>query len=109
MESTNGPSDSQVNGGNNTTTKVKEGGNVAMFVSNEHGLNFLSESEVESKPPASAEIPPALEKQSEQAPPEGNTGRDEGWGDQGGEGTPGDQGDDTGEWNTFLSTLLPNE
>lgn len=96
VESANGPSDTQVNGGNNTATKVKEGGNVAMFVSNEHGLNFLSESEVESKPPAPAELPPALEKQSEQAPPENNASRDEGWNDPGGEGTPGNQGDDAG-------------
>ena len=79
-----------------------------MFVSNEHGLNFLSESEVESKPPAPAELPPALEKQSEQAPPENNASRDEGWNDPGGEATPGNQGDDAGKWNTliFVFTLL---
>ena len=68
-----------------------------MLASNEHGLNFLSESEVESKPQAAAELPPPVEKQNEQAPP-GTAGADEEWVEQGGEGTPGDQeGDDTGK------------
>lgn len=82
-----------------------------MLASNEHGLNFLSESEVESKPQTVAESPAPVEKQNEGAPPEssgfGTSGADEGWVKQGGDGTTGDQGgDDAGEGSgSFFTTL----
>ena len=102
MESTNGPSDTHMNGRNTATSHANEGGNVATFASNEHGLNFLSESEVESKPQTAADPPALVEKTNEGAPPEssgfGASGADEGWVEQGGDRNAGDQeGDDTGK------------
>lgn len=87
--------------GNTATPNTNEGGNVATFTSNEHGLNFLSESEVETKPQTEAE-PPAPVEQNEGAPPEntgfGASGADQGWVEQGGDGAAGDhEGDDTGK------------
>ena len=89
-----------MNGGNTETSTVNEGGSVATFASNEHGLNFLSESEVESKPQTVAEPPEPVEKPNEGAPPEnsgfGSSGTDEGWVEQGGDRNAGEQeGDDT--------------
>ena len=87
--------------GNTATPNTNEGGNVATFTSNEHGLNFLSESEVETKPQTVAE-PPAPVEQNEEAPAE-NTGfgasvADQGWVEQRSDGTAGDQeGDDSGK------------
>ena len=56
---------------------------------------------MESKPQTVAEPPPPVENQSEEAPPEssgfGSQGADEGWAEQGGEGTAQDQGDDVGK------------
>lgn len=74
---------------------------MATFGSNEHGLNFLSESEVESKPQPVAEPPAPVETPTEVAPPEssgfGSSGADEGWVEQGGDRNAGDQeGDDSG-------------
>lgn len=88
--------------GNTATSTTNEGGNVATFASNEHGLNFLSESEVETKPQTVAEPPAPVEKQNEGAPPEstgfGASGADEGWVEQGGDATAGDhERDDTGK------------
>lgn len=87
--------------GNTATTNANDGGNVATFTSNEHGLNFLSESEVETKPQTVVE-PPAPVEQNERAPPEntgfGASGADQGWVAQGGDGTAVDhEGNDTGE------------
>ncbi|XP_078346159.1 uncharacterized protein LOC144631580 isoform X2 [Oculina patagonica] len=100
VDSTNGPSDTHVNGGNTATSNANEGGNMATFASNEHGLNFLSESEVESKPQTVAEPPAPVEKPTKEAPPEssgfGASGADEGWVEQGGDRNAADQGDDTG-------------
>ena len=97
-EAINGPTETHFNG-ENTAAPDEKGGNVATVASNEHGLNFLSESEVESKPKAVAEPSAPAANLSEGAPPESSgfaaQGGDEGWIEQGGEGNAGEQGDDT--------------
>ena len=102
-ETTNGATETHFNGGNTAASDAKVEGNVATFASNEHGLNFLSESEVESKPQAAVEPPAPVENLSERAPPEssgfGTQRADEGWVEQGGEAAAGDQGDNTGKKN----------
>lgn len=103
-ETTNGATETHFNGGNTAASDAKIEGNVATFASNEHGLNFLSESEVESKPQAAVEPPAPVENLSERAPPEssgfGTQRADEGWVEQGGEAAAGDQGDNTGGFDT---------
>ena len=97
----NGATESHFNGSNTAASVPKDEGNVAMFASNEHGLNFLSESEVECKPQTVEEPPAPVENECEEAPPESSgfssQGADEGWVEQGGEGATGDQGEDMGK------------
>ena len=82
---------------------------MATFASNEHGLNFLSESEVESKHQTVAEPPAPVEDQNEAVSTQSSGfsagGEDEGWGEQGGEETARDQGENTGK-GTDLSRNL---
>ena len=105
-EANNGPTETHFNGENTAAPGEKEGGNVATVASNEHGLNFLSESEVESKPKAVAEPSAPAANLSEGAPPESSgfaaQGGDEGWIEQGGEGNAGEQGDDTSKWTVLF-------
>ena len=105
-EENNGPTETRFNGENTDAPGEKEGGNVATVASNEHGLNFLSESEVESKPKAVAEPSAPAANLSEGAPPESSgfaaQGGDEGWIEQGGEGNAGEQGDDTSKWTDLF-------
>lgn len=82
---------------------------VTTFASNEHGLNFLSESEVESKPQMAAEPLPPIENQTPVAPVEDMgfvaQGEGKGWAEQ---GATGNQRNDSGESMSlvlFLSIL----
>ena len=84
------------------TSSNKGGENVAALANNELGLNFLSESEVESKPESATEPLVPADSPAAPAPPEESGYRapvsgDEGWVEQRGEGHLGNEaGGETG-------------
>lgn len=98
-ETTDGSTETHLNGGSPATSDTKD---VATFASNEHGLNFLSESEVESKQQQDEEEPQAPVESQPQAAASQNTGIsaqgvDEEWVEQ---GNSGYQENDSSGFNT---------